>query len=128
MEDAIDRAAHLNRRPIDADALRAELHERLDAPELADALDDDIAARPVTEIITEICRDLGLGLDDMPGTCPARRRTPADIATLDARAAHASPSTTLRPVRKPPPRPAPAAPPPGLDDMLALCATLIRDG
>lgn len=61
--------------------LTAELHDRLDAPDL----DDDIASRPVAEVITEICRDLGLA--SSPGDHPWKRRTPADLAQLHARAA-----------------------------------------
>jgi hypothetical protein len=65
----------------EAATLHAELLDRLDAPDL----DDDIDRRPVAEIITEICRDLGLAA--LPGTHPWKRRTPADLATLYARAA-----------------------------------------
>ena len=67
------------------EALTAELHERLDGPDVA----DDALGRPVGDIIREIRRDLGL--DTVPG--PGRlgcnvfvRRTPADIAVLCARA------------------------------------------
>jgi hypothetical protein len=63
------------------EALLAELHDRLDAPDL----DDDISSRPVAEIITEICRDLGLAA--LPGAHPWKRRTPADLEQLCARAA-----------------------------------------
>ncbi len=63
------------------DSLRAELRDRLDGPDL----DDDIASRPVADVITEICRDLGL--DAFPGTRPFKRRTPDDIRQLCARAA-----------------------------------------
>lgn len=72
-----------------ADALRAELHERLDAPDL----DEDIASRPIPDIIVEITRDLGLAA--APGTHPWRRRTPADIEDLCARAA--APTRTPQP-------------------------------
>ena len=63
------------------EALLPELHEHMDAPDL----DDDIRSRPVAEIIAEICRDLSLAA--LPGTRPWKRRTPADIAELVARAA-----------------------------------------
>ncbi len=63
------------------ESLRAELRDRLDAPDL----DDDITGRPVADIITEIRRDLGL--DAFPGTHPFKRRTPEDIRQLCARAA-----------------------------------------
>ncbi len=72
-----------------ADALTAELHDRLDAPDL----DDDISSRPVAEIITEICRDLGLAA--LPGTHPWKRRTPKDLEQLYARAA--APSRARQP-------------------------------
>ena len=74
VEDAITRA--------DKPALHAELHERLDAPEL----DDEIGNKPVADIIADIIHDLGL--DRLPGTpTPWCRRTPAEIRTLHARAA-----------------------------------------
>ena len=85
MEDVIHRRATSPR----AESLHAELNERLDAPDL----DDDLETRPVADIIAEICRDLGL--DDMPGAHPRKRRTPADVATLHARAA--APSAGPRP-------------------------------
>ena len=66
------------------DSLRAELRDRLDGPDL----DDDIAGRPVADVITEIRRDLGL--DAHPGTRPIQRRTPDDIRQLCARAAASS--------------------------------------
>ena len=77
VEDAIQRDADGDA----AEALQAELLERLDGPELEEA----IADRPVDEIIAEICRDLGLAA--MPGTHPWKRRTPGDVAVLWARAA-----------------------------------------
>ena len=79
VEDTIGRTA--NDGPDTPDALRAELRDRLDAPDL----EDDIATRPVADIIQEICRDLGLAAH--PGTQPFQRRTPADVARLCARAA-----------------------------------------
>ncbi len=72
-----------------AEALTAELHDRLDAPDL----DDDISHRPVADIITEICRDLGLAA--LPGTHPWHRRTPKDLEQLYARAA--APSRARKP-------------------------------
>ncbi len=77
VEDVIQRKAD----GADAEALQAELCERLDAPEL----EDDIGDRPVAEIIADICRDLGLAA--MPGTRPWKRRTPQDIEALCACAA-----------------------------------------
>lgn len=79
VEDAIDRAT---RDPARVDALRAELQDRLDSPDL----EDDIASQPAPNLIAEFCRDLGL-VATLPGTTPYMRRTPADIAGLCARAA-----------------------------------------
>ena len=126
VEDAIDRAAfRAAPAPLDTDSLHAELHERLDSPDL----DDELGTRPVAEIVAEICRDLGL-TEPLPFLCPPRRRTPADVAGLHARAAAlpgARPPTTPRPA---PARPAtpPTAAPPNLDAMMALAAHLARDG
>jgi len=53
----------------------------MDAPDL----DRDIANRPIDDIIKDILRDLGLAA--LPGTRPWKRRTPADIEQLNARAA-----------------------------------------
>ncbi len=93
-----------------AEALTAELHDRLDAPDL----DDDISSRPVADIITEICRDLGLAA--LSGAHPWKRRTPTDLEQLCARAA--TPSRASPPGAGPPvpatPQRAPASPvPPG---------------
>ncbi len=77
VEDTIQRKVGAG----DAEALHEELLDRLDAPDL----DDDIRDRPVADIIAEICRDLGLAA--MPGTRPWKRRGPAELATLRARAA-----------------------------------------
>jgi hypothetical protein len=75
VEDAI----HCEAGAYEADALHAELLERLDAPEFADEL-----GRPVADIVTEIRADLGLGADSFRHW---KRRTPRDIALLYARAA-----------------------------------------
>ncbi len=80
VEDAIQRPSATADRP-GAEALRAELRDRLEAPDL----DDDITTRPVADIITELCRDLGLAA--LPGARPWKRRTPEDIRQLHARAA-----------------------------------------
>ncbi len=69
--------------------LHAELRDRMDAPDL----DDDIASRPIAEIITEIRRNLGLA--SLPGDHPWHRRTPDDIRKLCARAA--APSVPRQP-------------------------------
>ena len=78
MEDAIQRTPE-----VDADALRAELCERLDGSEL----DEEIDGRPVGEIIADICRDLGFGR--LLGNHPWKRRRPADVRELCASAARA---------------------------------------
>jgi hypothetical protein len=77
VEDVIQRTATGPR----AERLYAELAERLDGPELEEELDD----RQVAEIVTDLCRDLGLA--HTHGNHPWKRRTPADIAALRARAA-----------------------------------------
>ena len=78
VEDTIHRAAHEGDR---AEALTAELRDRLDDPDL----DTDLLTRPIADIIAEIRRDLGLA--SPPGDNAWRRRTPADIHDLNARAA-----------------------------------------
>ena len=91
VEDLIQRPSDDAGRDTDSpETLRAELHERMDAPDL----DDDLRDRPTADIIQEICRDLGLAAQ--PGTRPFKRRTPADIAQLNARAA--APSGTRQAV------------------------------
>ncbi len=77
VEDVIQREAEGHR----AAALAGELAERLDSPDL----EDEIADRPVAEIVADICRDLGLTA--APGTRPWKRRTPAEVAALCERAA-----------------------------------------
>ena len=67
-----------------AETLHAELLERLDAPDF----DEDIGHRPIPDIITDICRDLGL--NNASGLNLYKRRTPADIALLSQRAARNS--------------------------------------
>ncbi len=78
--------------------LTAELRERMDAPDL----DEDIANRSTDDIIKDILRDLGLAA--LPGTRPWKRRTPADIEQLSARAAAASRPAASNP-REPSPGP-----------------------
>ena len=91
VEDSIQELA-----PERQDDLEAELLERLDGPDVA----DDIDHRPVAEIIAEICRDLGLSA--LAGRPYCKRRSPADIAVLCARAAglaavatHAAPGPAM---------------------------------
>jgi hypothetical protein len=84
------------------EALHAELLDRMDAPDL----DRDIESRPIDDIIKDILRDLGLAA--LPGTRPWKRRTPADIAELCARAA--APSRPAGITREPGPGPQPPSP------------------
>jgi hypothetical protein len=95
VEDTIQRTT----KDDEAESLHAELLDRLDGPDL----DEDIDQRPVAEIITDICRDLGIA--NYPGAHPWKRRKPADIAVLSARAAN------LKRARAPA-SPAPASPAP----------------
>jgi hypothetical protein len=76
------------------EVLLPEFRERMDAPDL----DDDIATRPVEDIIKDIVRDLGLAA--LPGTHLWKRRTPADLAELCARAA--APSSPAWSAARPP--------------------------
>lgn len=78
VEDTINRKVT---RLGDAESLRAELLERIDAPEFA----EDLANRSPDILVAEICRDLGLAT--LPGMRPDLRRTPDDIAILAAQAA-----------------------------------------
>ncbi len=78
VEDAIE----AKRGPkTDNDILYNELHERL----LDDGLERDLRTRPIDDIIEEIARDLGVAYQSRAYIW--KRRTPADLATLRARAA-----------------------------------------
>lgn len=96
VEDAIGRQAADDAK---AEGLHREFQERLDAPELDEAL----AAQAVPEIMHD------LGLDTVPGAPPAMRRTPQDVAALCAWAAAppGTPAAALPPLR---PLPSNAAP------------------
>ncbi len=115
VEDAIQRQAT---RPTDAECLQSELEDRLDGPDL----DDDIDARPVPEIIADICRDLGLA-EGRPSGHPWKRRTPGDIASLCARAARPPAKPEVTPSAAPPDPIEPAADP---ERIFRLAATPIR--
>ena len=109
VEDTIERDAH----PADAQALRRELLERIDAPEFA----DDLAQRTPAQLIAELCRDMALA--NLPGNNPAPRRTPEAIARLCAQAA-AAPGAGLAqwaPLPSTPSQPKPRDPAPPPDDM-----------
>ncbi len=84
VEDEIARAPL---EPEHAERLTGELHERLETLEFEDDLDD----RPAGEIIQDIIHDLGLGpaFPSIFGATPRwKRRTPAEVAALAARAAN----------------------------------------
>ena len=113
VEDTIHRAANEGDR---AEALNAELRDRLDDPDL----DPDLLTRPIADIIAEITRDLGLA--SPPGDNAWRRRTPADVQDLNARAAAPSRPRQPSPAQhsnqatgqpSPPGPPAATFPPPG---------------
>ena len=106
IEDVIQRPPD-NDECDDAEVLLADLYERMDAPDL----DNDIADRPVEDIIRDILRDLGLAA--LPGSRPWKRRTQADIADLNAHAA--APSSPARSAPRPP-GPEPQASPPAAPD------------
>jgi hypothetical protein len=73
----------------EVETLQAELLDRLDTLDLA----EDLADRPVEAIITDILRDFGLA--HIRGAHhPWKRRTPADIDELHARAAGLCPAPT----------------------------------
>lgn len=106
VEDAIHRTANEGA----SAGLTAELRERLDAPDL----EDDINSRPVADIIKELCRDLGLF--SAPNDPQWKRRTPAGIKQLCARAAQPSrprnPSPMPQDAGPSTARPSPASQPP----------------
>jgi hypothetical protein len=114
VEDTIRREAHGR----EAEALHAELYERLDTLDL----DDDIENLPIAEIIAAIRRDLGIAAHiNSRGISPWKRRRPADVRDLCARAAWprtaqpraAQPrSGDPRPIPAPPPRPRTSTGPP----------------
>ncbi len=76
VEDAIQ----ANAEPGDEEKLHAEFLDRLDRPDL----ENEIADRPIADIVTDMCRDLGIG--GLRGSHPWKRRVPHDIAILNARA------------------------------------------
>ena len=94
-----------NRQGPTAEALHREFMDRLDTPDLLESLDDDLAHRPVREIITEICEDLGVF--NHPGST-THRRTPDDLRRLEARAqGHIQTQNQTQRQTVPEPRPGP---------------------
>jgi hypothetical protein len=81
IRDVEDEIARVAEGAEQADSLRAELCERLDDTEL----DEDLAHRPIAEVTEDLRRDLGLA--DAGGSRFWKRRTPEDIAALNALAA-----------------------------------------
>ena len=73
------------------DELHAEFHERLDH----EAFERDLQGRPVEDFIDDILRDLGLGGHGRKNN--GKRRTLADLATLQARAAAPSNENPVTP-------------------------------
>ncbi len=115
VEDTIQRETS----GADAEALHAEFYERLDTIDL----DDDLDNQPIADIIALIRRDLGIA--NLPGTHPWKRRTPQDVRELSARAARSPGARTTvpprtihpttgnpRPIPAPPPRTRPSTGPP----------------
>ncbi len=80
VEDAIE-ARRGPKTDTDTCILYQELNERL----LDDGLERDLRTRPIDDIIEELARDLGVAYQSR--SYAWKRRTPADIATLRARAA-----------------------------------------
>ncbi len=105
VEDTLGRQAYDDSYRVcdPTEVLHAELLDRMDAPDL----DRDIESRPIDDIIKDILRDLGLAA--LPGTRPWKRRTPADIAELNARAAAPSCPAGSTP-HEPGPGPQPPSP------------------
>jgi hypothetical protein len=91
VEDTMERTG----REQEGSALHAELLERLDSPDLDDAID----TRPLPEIIDEMRHDLGL--IGGPDSHYWKRRTPEDIAVLNARAAAPRGTARMVPARTP---------------------------
>jgi len=81
VEDAIHRTATGPDAETRAVRLHAEALDHLDSPDL----DADIAHLPIAQVIADICRDLGIA---SVGNRPWKRRTPADVALMNTRAAH----------------------------------------
>ena len=70
-----------NRHGAAAEAMHREFLDRLDTPDL---IEDDIASRPLPDLVKEICADLGLF--NREGFTYTRRRKVDDLRRLQARA------------------------------------------
>jgi hypothetical protein len=124
VEDAINSNAPADEQEI----LHAELLDRLDRPDL----DNEIAVRPIADIVIDITHDLGIA--GLYGSHPWKRRIPHDIAILNARADQipgaALSEKLLALLASAPPRPAiPAGDPPDDDedvDIITLAKRLRR--
>ncbi len=112
VEDAIAREPRAAA-PEARHRLELEFRERLDAPELA----EDLASRPVAEIIADILHDMDLGRLPFAAAPHFRRRTPTAIRHL-----HALARGEAVPPPEPPAPQAPGAttPDPGLAHFLTL--------
>jgi hypothetical protein len=88
VEDEIVRITEAPEHADQAEQMREALRERLDEPDL----DDDIANRPIREVIEEICRDLGIA-DDC-GLNLWQPRGPAELAALRDLATRPTPPAT----------------------------------
>ncbi len=97
VEDAIE-ARRGPKTDTDTRTLYNELNERL----LDDGLERDLRTRPLDEIIEELARDLGIAYQSRAYAW--KRRTPADIATLRARAAKPPSEPESRVGFSPPPK------------------------
>ena len=98
VEDVIQRDTE---DPDDAESLREELMDRLDTSDLEDEIDH----RPIDDVIADIVHDLGLATSR--GTHPWKRRTPADLAELNACAAQHPREHPAASHRRPPANPLP---------------------
>ena len=84
VEDTIHRDVHGPDAEARAESLHTELYERLDTLDL----DDDIDTLPIADIVAAIRRDLGIAAHiNSRGISPWKRRRPADVRDLCARAA-----------------------------------------
>ena len=86
---AVEDKIHRHAGAYESGALQAEFYERLDSLDR----EIEIDRRPIADVIIQICRDLGL--ENTPATAPWKRRTPRDLAILNARAARPNPAPPI---------------------------------